>query len=335
MRIAILSISSRPTLPPNEYGYGGMTRVSWWLSEEMAQLGHDVTLFATEGSKPPEGVRLAEYPQIVRNELAPERLEELDRATAAWFDSVWLDQFDIVHELSHRMPIAVFCDGPIMATMQNPNKRRRWGHDIRNMVALSPAHSQLYGGIPYVYNGVEDVGFQPVKNGPFLVMGPMQPHKGVFEAIQAAVVAQEPLVLAGHRWDSPYGQKCAVVVAQHENVSYVGEVQGDFKRSLLHHAKAAILYMRWPEPGCLFGLEAMSAGTPIIGSTRGCIPNYVVHGTTGFICKSISSMAEAMTHIDMIDPAACRARYEENFTIQIQAQKYLPLYKRTISGETW
>lgn len=339
MKIAILSISTRPTLPPDEYGYGGMTRVSWWLAEELVRLEHDIHFFATPRSKPPDDAVLVEYPRaLVRSGFdCSARKQATDQSMAMWFAEKWLDKFDVIHDLSHRMPVALFCDGPILATMQNPNPRRRYDRSIRNLVALSPAHAEMYGDVPYVYNGVKDgaVPYSQDKSGPFLLLGVMQPYKGVSETIKAAIKADVPLVLAGHRWDTLYGKACAHLIGKRDKIQYVGEVQGQRKADLISHARAAMLYVQWREPGTIFGIEAMCAGTSIIGSEYGCIPNYVIHGMTGFICKSVNEMADAMLRAHEIEPGQVRFRYLEHFTVQRQAQNYLKLYSRTAGGETW
>lgn len=347
MKIAILSLSNRPTLPPETYGYGGMTRVNWWLADELACLGHNVTLFAHPRTVPPTGVGLVEYPKAVcmLNTRCAGDKKAVDKAMAIWFQEHHLGDFDVIHEMSHRHPVALFCDGPILATMQNPNKRKRWGFWARNLVAVSPTHAKLYpkreggkGNVPYVFNAVR-VGAQPftdVKNGPFLLMGVMQSYKGVRETIEAAIEANVSLILAGTRGGSGYyKEQCKPLVDSHANIEFVGEVQGHRKDLLVARAKAAMLYVKWNEPGTMFGVEAMAAGTPIIGSNRGCIPDYVVSCKTGYIVGSISAMATAMTTVGALDPVDCYRRYLAAFTVERQAQRYLRLYKRTIEGERW
>ena len=347
MKIAILSISNRSTLPPGEYGYGGMTRVNWCVAEELARLGHTVTFFAAPGSKAPQDCTLALYPQSLchHNQKCKGVLKATDKSLALWFGKEWLSAFDVIHESSHRHPIALFCDGPILATMHNPNTRKRWGAWTRNLVALSPTHAKKYrkreggsGFVPWVLNGVR-AGTQPFvdrKSEPFLLMGVMQNYKGVAETIQAAIEADVPLILAGTREGSPYYlEQCASLVRTHSNIEFVGEVQGDYKDNLVAYAKAAMLYVKWPEPGTMFGVEAMASGTPIIGSRRGCIPDYVIDGETGTLVNNVRHMAHAMNTIDQIEPGACYKRYLRYFTVEKQVQSYLKLYKRTAGGEQW
>ena len=58
MRIAVISTTTYRT-PPKKYG-GGV--YYWLLSKGLAELGHDVTLYATPGSKTPPGGRLRLIP---------------------------------------------------------------------------------------------------------------------------------------------------------------------------------------------------------------------------------------------------------------------------------
>lgn len=339
MKIALLSLSNRPTLPPYSYGYGGMTRVNWWLAEELVRLGHDVTMFGVRNTSQPYGCGLVHYPEEVckSNTRSAEDREAIDRKLAEWFGNEWLDQFDVIHELSHRHPVALFCDGPILATMQNPNLRNRWGSWTRNLVGVSPAHAKKYGEVPYVFNAVKqgEQTYCKEKTGPFFLMGVMQPHKGVKQTITAAIAADVELDLAGTHLNGKYGQECLAMITDHSKICWLGEVQGKEKDTLVANAKAAMLYVQWLEPGTMFGVEAMAAGTPIIGSAKGCIPDYVMSGTTGFICRSVEEMAQAMMVVRDLDPIACYARYLDKFTVKRQAQEYLKLYHRTIAGETW
>ena len=352
MKIAILSLSNRPTMPPSTYGYGGMTRVNWWLAEMLSELGHEVSFFGVPGTVAPEDVELIEYPHgMCHSNLKCAGVKKAgDKAMALWFQDTHLDNFDVIHEMSHRLPIALFCEGPILATMQNPNQRKRWGVFARNLVAVSPAHAQMYwqrsGGkrlkkrVPWVFNCAK-VGAVPYceeKDGPFFLMGVMQKYKGVKETIEAAIVAEVPLVLAGTAEKGRYfQQECLPLMKGHKNIEFIGEVQGEKKDWLLSHSLAAMLYVKWREPGTMFGVEAMAAGTPIIGSHHGCIPDYVEHGETGYLCKTVEEMAQAMIDVreDGIASEVCYKRYLEHFTVAHTAKKYLGLYKRTAGGEQW
>lgn len=339
MKIALLSVSNRTTLPPYSYGYGGMTRVNWWLAEELVRIGHDVIMFATKDSLQPVGCGLVTYPPEVakHNQRPPDQKEEVDRALAEWFGNKWLSEFDVIHEMSHRHPVALFCDGPILATMQNPNTRNRWGAFTRNLVAVSPAHADKYGEVPFVFNAVKqgEQIYCEEKDGPFLLMGAMKPYKGIKPTIEAAIMADVELDLAGTQWNGRHGQECQELIKGHPKIRWLGEVQGAEKNHLVASAKAAMLYVQWLEPGTMFGVEAMAAGTPIIGSGKGCIPDYVMDGLTGYICENVSDMVGSMMEIDQIDPEMCYLRYLAHFTVQTQAQEYLSLYHRTIGGETW
>ena len=213
MRIALLSVSSGPTRPPSDYGYGGMERVNWWLCEELRARGHDVVLFVTKGSIPPNNEGMVLYPPGLcsHNQITAKVRETLDRGLALWFEKRWLGGFDVIHDSSHRHPIAKFCKGPILATMHNPNPRNLWGVPVKNLVALSPSHSAMYGGVPWVFNGVRD-GAIPAnvenRTGPFLFMSVITAYKGALETVQAAITAKEALTIAGTQWGGPIGKKC-------------------------------------------------------------------------------------------------------------------------------
>ncbi|RJR19290.1 MAG: glycosyltransferase, partial [Desulfobacteraceae bacterium] len=87
-------------------------------------------------------------------------------------------------------------------------------------------------------------------------------------------------------------------------------------------------------------LEAMSCGTPVVGFNVGGIPDMVQDGVEGRIVaeKDTREMARAIITL-LSDPSTlkaigtrCRQRVEKNFTLEIQAKKYLDLYSELSAG---
>lgn len=97
----------------------------------------------------------------------------------------------------------------------------------------------------------------------FLVLGTVEPRKNLpflFELIEAGKMPKKfKMVIAGKRgWGT-------IVIPEHEQIQYVGEVSHEEKWNLLRRAKALLL----PSLAEGFGrtaLEAMSVGTPVIAS---------------------------------------------------------------------
>ena len=81
-------------------------------------------------------------------------------------------------------------------------------------------------------------------------------------------------------------------------------------------------------------LEAMSCGTPVIGSRVGGIPELIIDGSTGFLVPTGDALqlAEALLTA-ILDPTRlsgighqCRQVIEQGYTLHTQATRYLALY---------
>jgi len=111
-----------------------------------------------------------------------------------------------------------------------------------------------------------------------------------------------------------------------ETVRWVGSVAGAEKDALLAAARAVLFPIRWEEPGGTAVIEALSAGTPVVGMARGCLPSLVEHGVTGWLADTEEELAGYLTRVDELDPVACRRQAEERFAPPVMARQYEELY---------
>lgn len=88
-------------------------------------------------------------------------------------------------------------------------------------------------------------------------------------------------------------------------------------------------------------LEAMSCGTPVLTFDVGGIPDVVIPGKTGWLVpkKDVMQLAEALLQI-VLHPemarsmsADCRHFMEEQFSLSVQANRYLALYQDLLGKE--
>lgn len=87
----------------------------------------------------------------------------------------------------------------------------------------------------------------------------------------------------------------------------------------------------------LMNTEAMANGKPVVGTCFGGTPEVVENGVTGFICNPLkvdeySNLLLTLLSDDALAEKmgqAGRERVEKLFTVEVQAQKYLELYKKT------
>ena len=96
-----------------------------------------------------------------------------------------------------------------------------------------------------------------------------------------------------------------------------------------------MLWVKWPEPGSLAGVEAMALGTPLVVSDMGCVGEYIVEGKTGTLQVESNKLGEAVQRVWNLNPQDSRDRYEAMFTDRIMGEKYEELYRRILDGESW
>jgi glycosyltransferase involved in cell wall biosynthesis len=88
----------------------------------------------------------------------------------------------------------------------------------------------------------------------------------------------------------------------------------------------------WEEPGGTAVVEALALGIPAVGLSRGCLPELVEHGRTGWLANSPDDLAALVQAAGTIDPRECREQAARRFTPAVMAARYADLYEQLISG---
>jgi glycosyltransferase involved in cell wall biosynthesis len=79
-------------------------------------------------------------------------------------------------------------------------------------------------------------------------------------------------------------------------------------------------------------IEAMACGTPTIAFGCGSVPEIITDRVNGFIVDDLESAVECVARIPEIERRACRAVFEQRFTVERMTSEYVSLYRR-ILGE--
>jgi glycosyltransferase involved in cell wall biosynthesis len=86
------------------------------------------------------------------------------------------------------------------------------------------------------------------------------------------------------------------------NFKFLGELtRGDLHDNVFGKAKAVIIPTKIPDTFPRTCIEALSKGTPIVGSNFGSIPETIELTDSGYICNSIDEFNEALYNIDKIN----------------------------------
>ncbi len=113
----------------------------------------------------------------------------------------------------------------------------------------------------------------PQEKNYFLFVGQLERHKGILPLIEAFKKLDQTLLIFGK--GSLEAQVCASIEGHH-NIIYKGWASTPNQVvSYMKHAQALILPSLWAENNPIVMLEALSIGTPVIGSRNGGIPEIV------------------------------------------------------------
>src|SRR5947207_553625 len=293
-------VASHHRLPVE--GYGGPQRVVVALVQALAALGHRVTVLAQPGTK------LAAASRII--EVSPRALKSNGGSTD--LTSLLPDNADILHA---HFPLK---QGPkSVPFVQTLHSNWKPGTALPpNTIFLSRDHARRHGSETFVYNRLDpaDFIFRPRKEQWDLFLGKLHSDRGYHWAIEAAKRTGRRLIVAGGWRPSFTGV-----------IKYVGEVGGKRKAVLLARARALWMPAQWDDPFGLPTIEALFSGTPVLGSSRGALPE-ILTPEVGAICATLDEMIAAASNIQTRDPRACRARAERLFTHVRMAEEYVRMY---------
>ena len=104
------------------------------------------------------------------------------------------------------------------------------------------------------------------------------------------------------------------------NITYVGEVHGEKKQSLLRCAKWLVFPNESEEQFGLVLVEALACGTPVAAYGRGAVSE-VLKGLPMFVCKDLHHMELLVTGDSPVNPQDLRNYVSERFTKERMTDK--------------
>ena len=328
------------SVPPKYYG--GTERIVSYLTEELVDQGHDVTLFASGDS-------------VTRARLEPAcpcalRLDEecIDQLAHHFLmlESVMQrsGEFDLLHfhvDYLH-FPLSRRQDTPHVTTMHGRLSIRDivpLHREFRDMPLVSISEAQRKplswaNWLATVYHGLpEDLYSMRVRKGDYLAfLGRISPEKRVDRAIEIAQRVGMRLKIAAKvdNADKEYFEGAIRPLLRGPLVEYVGEIGDGEKEELIGGAYALLFPIDWPEPFGIVMIEAMACGTPVVAFRRGSVPEILRHGVTGFIVEDVEDAVESIPRVAQLSRARCRREFEERFTAARMARDYLKVYQKLI-----
>lgn len=341
MRIAQVS-SLMEAVPPKLYG--GTERVVANLTDELVEMGHDVTLFASGDSVTkakleacwPRAMRLDDS---VKDYLAPHimMLETIARRAR---------EFDILHMHVDYLgyPIMSRCGVPFVTTL----------HGRLDLAGLPPLY-EMFGDVPVVsisdnqrlplpganyvstiYHGLPEKLLTAGPGGDYLAfIGRISPEKAPDAAIRIAAKAGMKIKIAAKidNVDRLYYQEKIEHLMAMPHVEFIGEINDSQKSAFLGNAAGLLFPIAWPEPFGMAMIEAMACGTPVIAMRNGSVPEVVDDGVTGFIVDSEDEAVAAVARLPALDRARVRRTFETRFSARRMAEDYLEVYRELVADK--
>src|SRR5712672_1130776 len=336
MRIAQMAPLAE-SVPPKLYG--GTERVVAWLIDELVNLGHEVTLFASGDSKTSAQLH-AVWPRALR--LGRPRTDPMV-AQAALLEAVarHATEFDVIH--THidwlQLPLLSRLGVPFLTTCHGRMDLPGFGDVVSRFpeapfVSISDnqrAPLPEANWIGTAYHGLPPDLFQPTfEAGSYLAfLGRLTAEKGPEAAIRIAQAAGMPLRIAAKvpRGERSYFKEQLEPQIDGKQVQLTGEVNDEAKQQFLAGAAALLFPIDWPEPFGLVMIEAMACGTPVIAFRSGSVPEVIDDGITGLVVDGETEAIQAVSRVGALDRRQVRARFEQRFTARRMAEEYVRHYE--------
>lgn len=329
MRIAVLAHCHHPIAEPY---CGGLEMHTAVVADELVRRGHQVVLFAKEGSRSRARVRPV-LAQAFRYGLMPgaagvDQSEALgDLATATAVQMIKRGRFDAVLNNSlSGVPLRALRDAAMLTVLHTPADVARmttvfdapdWRPGPRHAYAAVSEHTaqDWRTRLPVVTcipNGVDLRRWRPGARSrpePDLAVwaARITPEKGLPLAIRACRAAGLRLAIAGPISHSDHFV-ADVRPLLADDVRYVGHLTHRELPRFLRRGRVFVSSPRWPEPFGLALVEAMACGTPAAALPAGAAAE-VVAPTGGVLAadSSVPALAAAIGQARTLDRAGVRA----------------------------
>jgi glycosyltransferase involved in cell wall biosynthesis len=326
------------SVPPRLYG--GTERIVGYLADELARLGHDVTLFASGDSVSaahlvpcvPQALRLD---PSVRDPI-PYYMLMLDRVNEL------AEDFDVLHFHIDQFHFPLF--RPIAQRTVTTTHGRQDLPDLRplyfgfsEMPLVSISNAQRFpianaNFVATVYHGIpvdlHKPTYQP-RSGYLAFLGRISPEKRPDRAIAIARAVGIPLKIAAKvdKVDEQYFHEKIEPLLDGPGIEFIGEIDERAKTEFLGEASALLFPIDWPEPFGLSMIEAMACGTPVLAFRHGSVPEIIDSGVTGLIVDDHEGAVRAIPQLLSLNRRAVRQHFEERFSATRMARDYLSVYR--------
>lgn len=187
-----------------------------------------------------------------------------------------------------------------------------------------------------VYIDPEDFKLVKKKKDYLLYIGRLIQRKGILIAIKTAQVTGKKLILAGQ--GVSYQDKTKIITEENiiipldENVEYIGYADIKKRAELMGNASAVLMPTVFMEPGGNVSVEPQFCGTPVISTDFAVFSETIKHGVTGYRCHTLEQFKWAVEHVDALDPLEIRRIAETNYSLDKVKYMFQEYFQMLLSG---
>lgn len=199
-----------------------------------------------------------------------------------------------------------------------------WMHHIYGL--LNMEDGSWYDAVIPNYFDVNDFPFKENKEDYLLYFGRIISRKGIQVASDVAKATGNKLYVVGQgSLDNPDE---GLALAAEKHIVYKPAVGAEERAELLGNAKAVLMPTYYLEPFGGVNVEAQLTGTPVITSDWGAFPETVLHGVTGYRCRTFEEFCWSVKNISNIKPINCRNWAEKNYSMERIGKMYEEYFQR-------
>lgn len=201
-----------------------------------------------------------------------------------------------------------------------------WMHTVYGSLAGDPhtADGNYFDTVIPNYFDPEDFPFAPDKEDYYLFVGRLIDRKGWRIAQQVCEKLGKRLIVAGQGEFTGYGE-------------YVGVIGPERRGELMSRAKAVFVPSQYIEPFGGVHAEAQLCGTPVITPDFGAFTETVEDGVNGFRCHSFQDYLNAAEAATSLDPFQIHRNAVDRYGMDQIKYQYEAYFTRllTLYGDGW